>query len=283
MATAENFRRLVPLVSLTQVEPPADIGRKPDLKWLPLSALVVDERYQRAIGRQGRPNVFAILAHFDWNKFSPLVVTQVGAGVYAIIDGQHHATAALMHPQVDEVPCYVVDVTPDEAAACFAAINGQVTSITNGQIWKAKLMAGDTNAKSLHAVLMAAGVSIMPYKLPNMDYRVGETLAVRTLELMMQKFGADVLTTALQAITQTGNGNAGCITAPAVKAMCEIVKSIDVFVRRPTMLFALMDEVDFPKVLAETAVTAKRDKSNHASVLQRLLADYLLDAMRTPG
>jgi len=279
MSSAEGFRRLVPVPTISPPKPNADVGEEPRLEWLPIDRLIVDDRYQRAIGKQGRPNVIRILENFSWNKFSPIVVTPAFDGLFAIIDGQHHATAALMHPAISKVPCYVVDVTPEEAAACFAAINGQVTATTNGQIWKARVMAGDKDAAALNAILQAAGVTILAYKLPANPYRVGETLAVRTLEIFMKKCGPTVLVTALQAVTQTGNGNPGCLIAPVIKAMCSLVEEIDVFQKRPTMLFDLMDEVNLPQIILETGVKAKREKREHAAVLRELLADYMVAAM----
>lgn len=280
MTSAETtFRFLKPLATLKPPVPNANIGARPELRWLPLSRLVVDERYQRAIGRQGRPNVIRILENFEWNKFSPLIVTPIENDLFAIIDGQHHGTSALMHPEIDEVPCLIIRVTPEEAAACFAAINGQVTAISRGHIWRARVAAGDPDAGALSRVLAAADVTVVTQKSPTEGYRLGETLAVGTLESMFKQHGADVLTIALQAITQTGDGNKGCVVAPLIRALCAIVAGVVEFQRKPTLLYELMDEISLPTLLRESAAAASLKNGRHADVLRETLAGYLASAM----
>lgn len=275
----QTYRKLKPLVFAQAVHPSLAVGDRAELCLLPLDRLVVDERYQRAIGKAGRPNIQRILAGFDWRKFTPVVVTPVGDGLFAIIDGQHRATAALMHPGIDMVPCMVIKVTPDEAAACFAAINGCVTSVTRGQIWKARVTAKESSAVALQAVLDAAAVKVLPYKMPDTPYRPGETLAIGTLERMLKQHGPDVLTIALTAITQSGAGNPGCVVAPVIIALCEIVAEIDVFRLKPTKLFDLMDEVNLDRLILESAADAKLQRRPPTAVVKQVLAHYLMGAM----
>lgn len=280
MSEASTFRPLKPLLVADPPQPSMSLGERAELCLLPLDRLVVDERYQRAIGRQGRPNVLRILAGFDWRKFTPVVVTPVGDGFFAVIDGQHRATAALMHPSIDMVPCMVIRVSPSEAAACFAAINGVVTKISAGQIWKARVRSGESTAKALNEVLEAAEVRILAHKTPGYEYRKGDTLAVGTLEKAFTTYGGDVLRTALQAVTQTGTGNAGCLVAPMIVAMCEIVTAVPEFLKAPSMLFGLMDEFDLATLIDEARATASRCRRQHARVIREVLADHLSEAVR---
>lgn len=275
-----TFRRLKPVLAADMPQPSMALGDRAELCLLPLDRLVVDDRYQRSIGKQGRPNVLRILAGFDWRKFAPVVVTPVGDGLYAIIDGQHRATAALMHPSIDMVPCMVIKVTPEDAAAVFSAINGQVTRITPMQIWKARVVARDPVAVQVDAILRAADVKIIASKMPGQPYRKGETMAVGTLEGCFKKYGSDVLSTALQSITQSGNGNPGCLTAPMIVVMCEIIGSIDVWQRQPSKLFELMDELNLDRVLAQTASEAKLQRRPQAAILRELIANHLAAALR---
>lgn len=275
----KTYRTLKPIVAVDMPQPSMALGDRAELCLLPLDKLVVDETYQRAIGKQGRPNVLRILANFDWRKFAPVVVTPVGDGMYAIIDGQHRATAALMHPAIDMVPCMIIKVTPAEAAAVFAAINGQVTRITAGQIWKARVVACDPAAIEIDRVMRAAGVQVMAYKTPNNEYRVGDTLAIGTIERMYHKHGANVLTLALQGITQTGGGNPGCVAAALISALCSILKEIDYFQRNPTRFFALMDELNLTKLLVESAATAKLKKRETAEVAREVISRHLASAL----
>lgn len=276
-----QFRPLKPIVAAEMPQPSMALGEPAQLCLLPLSSLVVDERYQRAIGKQGRPNILRILAGFDWRKFAPVVVTPVSGGLYAIIDGQHRATAALMHPAIDTVPCMVIKVTPEDAAAVFAAINGQVTRITPMQIWKARVVARDPVAIEVDKVLAAAEVRIIQSKMPGQSYRKGETMAVGTLESCFKRFGGEVLTLALQSITQTGDGNPGCLSAPLIAVMCQLLAEIDVWRRDPSKLFDLMDELSLDEVLAETAGEAKLSRLPQVPILKRRIAAHLASAMQS--
>lgn len=274
-----TYRHLKPIVALDMPQPSMALGERAELCLLPLDRLVVDDRYQRAIGKQGRPNILRILAGFDWRKFTPVVVTPVGDGLYAIIDGQHRATAALMHPAIDMIPCMVVRVTPEEAAACFAAINGQVTTVTRGQIWKARVTSGDPAAAQIQRVLDAAEVRILAYKMPGTPYRKGDTLAVNTIEHCFRRHGPEILTLALQGVTQSGDGNPGCLVAPMIIAMCAIVAGVPELMSDPGRFFTLMDELNLERVLNEMAVKAKAQRRPLNVVLKEMLAGHLADAL----
>jgi ParB-like nuclease domain len=268
-----TLRPLKALITAQQAAPAP--GAPAELTWLPIDKLVVDDRYQRVIARTGTPNVLRILSQFDWRKFTPVVVTPVEGGLWAIIDGQHRATAALMHPAITAVPCMVIEVTPQEAADCFAAINGQVTRITLAQLWKARVMAADPAALAVQAVLAAADVRVMAYKTPTNVYAPGDTLALGTIERLVRVHGSSVVITALQAITQTGTGNAGCLTAPLIAALCDLVAATPRWQRAPTQLFALIDEIDLADLIAATGADAKRQRKPQLGLLKaRLLAHF---------
>ena len=79
----------------------------PILQWIETDRLVVDTEYQREIGRRGATNVIQIAEHFDWSKFAPVIVAPIEGGRFAIVDGQHRTTAAMLR-DIKEVPCQVV-------------------------------------------------------------------------------------------------------------------------------------------------------------------------------
>ena len=231
--------------------PPTALGERAELCLLPLDRLVVDDRYQRNITENGRRNILRILGGFDWRKFMPVVCMPIENGLYAIIDGQHRATAALMHPAIDMVPCMVIKVSVEEAASVFAAINGQVTAITAQQIFYARVVAGEATANALQEVLDIAEVKVLKNKVPGQPYRPGETLAIGTLEKCLRDYGRDTLITALQAITQSGDGNAGCLVAPFIAAMCSLLHEVGYWRESGSKLFAAMDELDLLDFIAE--------------------------------
>lgn len=252
-------------------------GQPGRLIWLPFDKLVIDERYQRPIGKAGRANVLHILAAFDWGKFEPVIVTPLGHdGLYAIVDGQHRTTAAYMHPAVDEVPCMAVDLTPAEAADAFAAINGQVTAVTPTQIYAARLAAGDIGAKALQAVLERAGVRVLKYKFPQTPYEVGDTLAVGTLYGCLKEYGPLVLERALQAITKSLDGNPGAVSAPIIKALCAVLSSTPAWLQAGERLWEAMDEAGLGDIVTRATLEAKKTGRGRKVIVE----DWLRDTIR---
>jgi hypothetical protein len=275
----ETTRKLRPIVAADLKPPAAVLGQRAELCLLPLDRLVVDDRYQRQIGRNGRASVLRILAGFDWRKFTPVVVTPLGDGTFAIIDGQHRATAALMHPDVDMVPCMVVTVSPDEAAACFAAINGQVTAVTPGQIYAARLTAGEADALALQAALAAAGVTVLRYRFPGAPWKVGETLALATLEAALKRCGRDALIAGLQCVTQSGNGNPGCLTSGVIVALVETMAANPLWRNAGARLLEAMDEIDLTTIESECALAARKAGKPRGPLLRARLHAHLAAAL----
>jgi len=104
-------------------------GPAPCLQWIAVEVLLVDTEYQREIGRRGAVNVVQIAEHFDWSKFAPVIVAPVAGGHFAIVDGQHRTTAAMLR-DIKEVPCQLVQADRAKQAAAYAAVNGNVTKTT---------------------------------------------------------------------------------------------------------------------------------------------------------
>jgi len=124
---------------------------------LPLSALFVDDRYQREIHaawirakvREG----------FDWRLFGVLEVSRRGRR-FAIFDGQHRAELA-RQAGVKHVPCIVHDaLSPEEEAELFVALQVGRRQLTQGQRYKARLFRGEEQAVEIERMATAAGFSV---------------------------------------------------------------------------------------------------------------------------
>src|SRR5689334_9126401 len=126
-------------------------GPAPFLDWIEVEKLVVDTTYQREIGRRGTVNVQQIAEQFDWSKFAPVIVAPVEGGQFAIVDGQHRTTAAILRGQ-KTVPCQVVQADRAKQAAAYAAVNGNVTKTTAQQLYHARVAARDPQALMLFEV-----------------------------------------------------------------------------------------------------------------------------------
>ena len=92
-AAMTEFLKPLPVVKVA-IAACADVEpQKAELLWVPIAKLLIDTRYQRDMTQSGVAHVERIAEKFDWKKFTPLIVTPEGEN-FAVIDGQHRATAA---------------------------------------------------------------------------------------------------------------------------------------------------------------------------------------------
>lgn len=219
-------------------------GPAPQLLWIEVNQLVVDPVYQRDIGRRGATNVKLIAENFDWSKFAPVIVAPVEGGRFAIVDGQHRTTAAALRGQ-KTVPCQIVQADRAKQAEAFAAVNGNVTKTNAQQLFHARLAAGDDAASRLARVCEAGGVEITRRNFTVREAKVGQTQAVGALGRCLDRFGDATLITALQCITQTGDGNPGMLRATIVEALCEVLHSQSEWREAGETLLRAMDDFEF--------------------------------------
>lgn len=246
-------------------------GPAPFLEWIRAERLVVDTEYQREIGRRGAVNVMQIAENFDWSKFAPVIVAPVEGGRFAIVDGQHRTTAAMLRG-LNEVPCQVVQADRAKQAAAYAAVNGNITKTTAQQLYHARLAARDTHALAIAEVCAAAGVEVVRRNISPADMKPGHTQAVTALNRCLGLYGRDTLITALQCITQTADGNAGFVRATIIEAICEVLHENLAWRDSGDTLLRAMDKFRFADVWDQIA--AGRDKMfPHTS--RQMLADKI--------
>lgn len=208
---------LLPLQKLSFVPAPvpaSDIGHRGELVWLPLSKLRIDPAYQRAILQSGKANIGRMVADFSWQLFAAIVVARRPGGVFAIIDGQHRATAALNHGGIAEVPCLVVEGGVQAEARAFGAINSNVTRVLALQSFRAKVAAGDADAVMLVDLCAEAYVKVAPYARMADQLTPGETNAIGSLRSVLRQYGRKVLVESLTAL-RTLDDSAG-LSSPAI-------------------------------------------------------------------
>lgn len=198
------FRHLVPVNFSKPVEPARDVGERGELIWVPVDRLVIDESYQRDVGTRGRRTIRAILEDFDWSRFDPVMIAPAGdmPGHYAVVDGQHRATAALMHPEIQRVPAYLHLIDQQGQARAFRAVNHVVTAMTPLQLHAAAIAAGDEEALRLEGVARDAGVTVLRYPKSAWSIQPGETMAVGSLYALLKRHGGVILHRALFAMRQ---------------------------------------------------------------------------------
>jgi hypothetical protein len=171
-------------------------GAPPRLEWVPIGQLVIDDEYQRPLGKTNRQAIQKIADQFDWSKFSVVVAAPIGNDRYAIIDGQHRTHAAALCG-LERVPCQLLRLDRAGQAASFAAINGAVTKITPWQIFKAALASGAAWAREAHDAVDAAGCRLMTYNKATDARAAGEIYGVNTIREIIESYGAATVTAAL--------------------------------------------------------------------------------------
>jgi ParB-like nuclease domain len=232
-------------------------GPAPMLAWVEIEKLVVDDSYQREIGKRGAINVAQIADNFDWSKFAPVIVAPIEGGNYAIVDGQHRTTAALLRGQ-KTVPCQVVQADRAKQAAAFAAVNGNVTKTTPVQIFYARLSAGDEATKAVADVCLDAGVKLARRNMVTANMTVGQTVAAGALARCYAIYGRGTLVMALRCVTRSADGNAGFLRATIIEALCSVLHEHTDWRDSGDQLLGHMNKFSFPDAWEQIA--AGRDK-----------------------
>jgi hypothetical protein len=250
--------------------PVEECGPAPQLQWLDIALLVVDPGYQRDITAQGKRNVKRIAEQFDWRYFSPVIVAPIAGGRYAVVDGQHRATAAMLCGHA-AVPCQVIMASPGEQAKAFTAVNGTVTRVHTLAMHKAAVAAGDEVAREVERVAKAGGAKILAYPVPELKQAPGQTMAIGALRDLIQEYGAEATILGLRSVTETSNAVRGGLTAPIVKAVGRLAAMWLVQDRRPAAFIAAIGEL----VLIREADKAARNDREPGEATANALARRL--------
>lgn len=249
------------------------IGR---LEVVPISKLVIDDVYQRAVSAGSVRNIKRICSEFDWAKFLPVIVTQSG-DTFSVVDGQHRCIAA-MTIGITEVPCYVLSCSAAEAAAAFAAINGNVTPVQPIDLWFAELAARAPEAVALQDVLDAASVKVTRKK---EGFSVGETRSINVLRRAYDFYGPAILTTILQSIVETGDGNPGMIYGAVINGIGRAIRTKPDLLANPSAIFDAFDNLELANVIYEAGVESARTGNPVQFIVTRVINAALRDVRTT--
>lgn len=265
--------RAIETASFAKVKAATTFGRPPKLEWLPIKQLIVDPEYQRGIVGKGRKYVARIAEEFDWSKFTPVIVAGIGSNKFAIVDGQHRVTAAVLCG-IEKVPCAVLDMSRAEQASAFSAINGNVTRLSSIQIHHAACAAGQKDALAVAKVCKAAGAIILRYPKDQNKIDVGETMAIVAIGRTFRKFGAGVTEDALRAIIESGGGTPGTLRGPVIHAVAEVLADHPTW--RGNRLKSAFEDIDLCDMLLSAAAAAARTRgTSRIDHLEAALIDLL--------
>ncbi len=179
-----------------------EVAGQPEVAFIAIDDLVIDDRYQREIEKRGRANVRKIAANFDWAKFSPLMVARRENGKFAIIDGQHRAHAAALCG-IGTVPAMVSDLSLEQEAAAFSWINGSVTALTANKIFKAALVAYEPWAVNCDAVVRRADCQLMTYNANAASKKPGQVFCIGAVRRYVEGGSSAQLAAVLQGVRES--------------------------------------------------------------------------------
>ncbi|MDA8230368.1 MAG: ParB/RepB/Spo0J family partition protein [Magnetospirillum sp.] len=194
-----------------------DFGQRPELGWLPVDLLSVDDRYQRKIdSRRSQVAIEQIVQHFKWSCFGTVLVTQQDEG-WLIIDGQHRVEAA-RRLGVKTVPCVVVhQASLAEQASMFVSTNQIRVQVNPYTLFHARMTAGEPLALDVQRLCDEARLSIPKYPVQRDRMAPGQTLALNTLERIV-KGGNPAARNGVIAAGHAYEKRAGAATAVILQA-----------------------------------------------------------------
>lgn len=198
MTGKAGLRAITPLDR--DVAPPgwrSEAGKAPYLAFVAISKLRVETGYQREIGVAGRRNIARIVAGFRWSRFAPLIVAPLDGGLFAVIDGQHRATALATLGEV-QAPCIVYDSDYEARADAYAAINTAVTAMSPQAKFHALVAQRDEAACAAAAACAKSGVRILKFSVAQEKLRKWETVSTAALLRAARECPKDMLKTEMQ-------------------------------------------------------------------------------------
>lgn len=237
-----------------------DAGAAPMLQWLKISDLAVDDDYQRVLQRSNWKAIKRIADQFKWSRFSPVFVAPIEGGKYAIIDGQHRTHAAALCG-FDQVPCQVVQMTREEQAASFAAVNGLVTKVTLWNVFKAALVAGEHWAVESNKAVADAGCRLMTSAGSTDSKKPGEIYAISLVRSPVMAGHAASITMALSGVRRSEFGKdadaySNEVLKPLFAAVCD----------RPWLALA---GIDLAKFIDDFDIYASLDRASEFAKVKR--------------
>ncbi|SOE00631.1 ParB N-terminal domain-containing protein [Caenispirillum bisanense] len=248
--------------------PSTTYGTPPRFAWLPTDTLVVDERYQRSITKDGWKRIRKMAAAFAWQKFGVLLVSEGDRiGDHAVFDGQHRLeTARLL--KLPEVPCIIVDA-PDLAAqaVAFKGVNKDRIGVTRVNIFWADHAAGVPQAVAIKELCDACGVVIS--RVGTGRQKPGHTVALAAIEACMA-LDEESLRQGLRALVTAQGEAENAFRSATIKALTRLHAMNPGKVEQERLVRILAD-LDLDDEIDEARIAAKSFRGKTEIALQMRL------------
>ncbi len=216
----DTLRPVTPLKS-DGLTPSVLEGPAPELVWLALDRLVINDAYQRHISEKSVTLIRRMVERFDWGRVKALSVARLEDGRYEVIDGQHTAIAAATHGQIDALPCLVTSGKSLEArSADFVSLNRDRLSMTPMQVFYAELAAGEELAVDVARGVELAGGRVLRYPPPFAKFAIGDALCVGQLRTLARAGGVAYVKRAVKICVE---GRCAPVKAVTLKALQQLL------------------------------------------------------------
>lgn len=200
------------------------LGKKPELKWIPLEQLYIDHRYQRPTeGGASKNNLRYMQANFSWEACGALIVCHApDKKQYAIIDGQHRFRAAKTRKDIQELPCVIIsgqDVK--QQAESFVAINTRRQALHSLSAYHAAIVAGMPAALEVHEIVKKYGIEIPRSPVQGGTTGPRQTQAISTIQMLIRNFNEKHVKFALTVLPDAFPEKRSLMRSNILKAMAE--------------------------------------------------------------
>ena len=271
---AATTLRSVDVSDLQPVDPRPQAA--PQLMWVDVVDLVIDERYQRPLTASNKAAIRRIAQDFQWSRFSPVLVAPVAGGRYALIDGQHRAHAAALCG-FQSIPAMVTLVAPEEQALAFIEINTRQIRVSAQQVYRAALTAGEPWAIACRDAVEAGGCRLMATNYATATKKPGMVFAVSLIRRQVGQGKGAAVTRALTALMEYDSASvanfSNDLLDPWISAAAE--RGADV----PALLAALRSKRPW-LVLEAADRTAASSGRPRASCRREAFSDLIYGQMR---
>ena len=257
-----------------------DIGKIPVVLWVPIKNLRINDAYQREVRESGRSNVIQIAKNFNWSKFVLVAGSSKGQKegeepIFSIIDGQHRTIGAAVRG-IDAVPCLALwDLTVEQQADIFAAINGKVTGFSPLAIFHAEVASQNPEALKVLELAKSVGVTFARYVKPSTALMKGETVSVNTIQQMMKMYDHKLVALALKCILKASKDHNDLLNSNVIRAMCSTLDAEGTFRVPEYRLIHLMENFDLHREWMNAIMDAKTKRKYVAGALQVRIFKYL--------
>ncbi|SER58408.1 DUF6551 family protein [Rhizobium sp. NFR03] len=198
-----------------------EIGEPPELAWVPVTAIRIDDSYQRELKEK---RVTQILSDFTWAHFGSVMLVRQSDDTFTCFDGQHRVEAARRHPSIIEVPAAIVELDqPRDEAGAFLGVNVNRTAISTVEKYHAGIEAGDPDMMAVCTLLEEAGCEVIARH--GIKPAANRTAAVTAVQRSIKTYGDAAVVSACRTLVAAWPKDTGALHAIMIQALARLYRN----------------------------------------------------------